>query len=144
MIFSVAGHIDQIKAGGKTQTRRASDRYQVDRLYAVQPRRGAKGIPEGRIYVSNKVREWKPDLSDLPEAAKFARRWREVVAGYPIQRYSARAEGGYTPEEYEDLYERLHPGWTVRWAYYFDFFTVDDLIECGAMKAGEGRDAKRP
>lgn len=144
MIFSVAGHIEQIKAGDKTQTRRASDRYQVDRLYTVQPGRGVKGIPEGRIFIAEKAREWKPDLSDLPPDATFARRWREVEVGYPIRGYNARAEGGYTPEEYEALYETLHPGWTVRWAYYFTFFTVDDLIECGAMKAGEGRDAQRP
>lgn len=134
IIFSVSGHIEQIKAGTKTQTRRDSDRYQVGRLYAVQPRRGAKGIPEGRIYIAEKAREWKPDLSDLPPDARFARRLREVTAGYPIQSYNAKAEGGYTPEMYEALYERLHPGWTWRWAYYFTFFTVDDLIECGVMR----------
>ena len=134
IIFSVSGHIEQIKAGTKTQTRRASDRYQVDRLYSVQPRRACKGIPEGKIYIAEKVREWKPDLSGLPKGARFARRWHEAEAGYPIQGYNAWAEGGYTSEEYEALYERLHPGWTWRWAYYFTFFTVDDLIECGVMR----------
>ena len=137
MIFSVAGHVEQIKAGDKTQTRRASDRYRVGRLYAVQPRRGARGIREGMIYIAEKAREWKPNLSDLPREAHFARRLREVEAGYPIQGYNARAEGGYTPDEYEALYERLHPGWTERWAYIFTFFTVDDLITCGLMKADE-------
>lgn len=142
MIFSLADHIEQIIRGEKTQTRRASDRYMVGRLYAVQPRRGAKGIPDGKIIIGEKIREWKPDLSDLPRAARFARRCREAEAGYPIRGYNARAEGGYTSEEYETLYERLHPGWRERWAYYFTFFTVEDLIECGVMKPGEVRDVQ--
>jgi hypothetical protein len=139
MIFNVEDHIEQIIACTKTQTRRASDRYQVGRLYAVQPCRTCRGIKEGRIFIAMKVREWKPDHSDLPQAARFARRWRGVEAGYHIQDYDARAEGGYTPEEYEALYEGLHPEWTERWAYYFTFSAVDDPTECGAKEPGEAR-----
>lgn len=49
MIFSEADHIQQIKAGTKTMTRRASSRYQECGLYAVQPCRTCRGIPEGMI-----------------------------------------------------------------------------------------------
>jgi len=134
MIFNVADHIEQIKAGTKTQTRRSSDRYQEDKLYAVQPGRGKKGIPEGKIFINFKIREYKPDLGDLPEDAVFERRWREADAGYPIRDWSAEAEGGYTVDEYEALYEAMHPGWTERWCYHFTYFTVEELIECGAVK----------
>ena len=137
MIFSVEDHIEQIKAGTKTQTRRGSGKYQVGKLYAVQPCRTCKGIVEGKVYIGEKVKEWRPDFSDLPKSARFARKWREMEAGYPIRDYNAKAEGGYTPEEYEELYEKMHPGWTERWAYYFSFFTADEIEECTRLSKGE-------
>jgi hypothetical protein len=51
MIFSKSDHIEQIKAGTKTQTRRPTDRYKVGKLYAIQPGRGKPGIPEGKILI---------------------------------------------------------------------------------------------
>lgn len=112
-------------------TRRSSDRYQEDRAYSIQPQRTAKGIPEGKIFISLKKREWKPNLSDLPPEAHFQRSWRQGEAGYPISDWAAELEGGYTPEEFESLYEQLHPNWTERWAYYFSFFDRATLAECG-------------
>ena len=109
MLNIVKHDIEQIKAGTKRQTRRPTDRYQVRKLYAIQPGRGKPGIPEGKIYIGEITREWKPDLSDLPEGreAIFARRWREMEAGYPIKEWAAKEEGGYTSEEFEELYIEL-------------------------------------
>jgi hypothetical protein len=129
MIFGIPGHIEKIIAGKKTQTRRPSDRYGVGRVYAVQPGRGRHGIPDGKIHIVAKIREWKPDLDDLPRAAIFARQWRQAEAGYPIWKLYAQAEGGYTPEEFEELYEEMYPGWTERYAYSFFFVTADELRE---------------
>ena len=100
MIFSIGNHVELIKQGHKTQTRRASDRYQIGKTYAVQPARTEKGIPEGRIMILKKKRE----------------------AGYlPITREDALAEGGYTPAQFETLYDEIHPDWLQRWAYTFMF-----------------------
>jgi len=129
MIFSISDHIEQIKAGTKTQTRRPTARYQESTLYVVQPGRGIKGIPDGRIFIGEKWREHKIH-TDLP-LNSFARRWMELEAGCPISKLNAKAEGGYTPNEYELLYEKMYPGWQERWAYRFSFFTVDQLIEWG-------------
>lgn len=131
MIFSIEGHIQQIIEGKKRMTRRSSDQYQEGKVYAIQPKRTAKGIPEGKIYISMKKKEWKPDLSDIPEDNHFARRWRQMEAGYPIRDWQAKLEGNYTPEEFEELYEKLHPNWQTRYAYLFTFFDTATLIECG-------------
>ena len=130
MIFSKGDHIKQIIEGTKTQTRRSSDRYQVGKLYSIQPSRTEPGIPDGKIYIGVKTKEWKPDLSDLPEDAHFAIGWRKMESGYPILEHNAKAEGGYTSEEYEELYEKMHPNWTERWAYDFAFFTAEEIREC--------------
>ena len=129
MIFSIDDHIKQIIHGTKTETRRPSDRYNKGRLYAVQPCRTCKGISEGKIFIGEKWREWKPYLSDIPEHAKFARDWMKLQAGYPIPPVHAQAEGGYTPFEYEEIYEEMYPDWQERWAYRFHFFTTKELEE---------------
>ena len=79
--------------------------------------------------MAQKIREYKPDLSDLPLHSFFARGWRIMEAGYPITKNNALAEGGYTQFEYEDLYEKMYPGWTERWAYWFRFFSAKELEE---------------
>ena len=105
MIFSVEGHILKIMSGEKTQTRRASDKYKVGNLYSIQAHRGAEGIPDGKILILAKREEIKtPDP-----------RW------YCLLENEAQAEGGYTPEEYEELYEKMHPGWENRHSYLFEY-----------------------
>lgn len=111
MIFSEGDHIEQIKAGTKTQTRRSSDRYEVGKLYAVQPCRTCKGIPDGKILITYKDVEYK---SENPI-------WGHIL------KWQAEAEGGYTPEEYEKLYEKMHPGWEKRYVYLFDYFTTEEM-----------------
>jgi len=137
MIFSIEGHIQKIINDEKLETRRPSGKYKVGKLYAIQPRRGQKGIPDGKIYIGLKIREWKPDLSYLPEDAHFARRWNQYESGYPILEWKAKLEGGYTPEEFEELYEKMYPGWQERWAYNFTFFSKEDLEEIQSSKTTE-------
>ena len=96
-------HVEQIINGTKTQTRRASPRYEVGKTYAVQRCRTCKGIPEGRIKIFKRK----------TECNHFTIGWMD-----------AREEGGYTSEEFERLYNKIHPNWEVRYAYTFRFMTV--------------------
>ena len=126
MIFSIEGHIEKIINGTKTMTRRPTDRYKVGKLYAIQPGRTKKGIPDGKIYVSLKEKEIK---SILNSPSKLANEWHAMEMGYPIREWEAKFEGGYTSEEFEALYEEMYLGWTERWSYYFMFFSAKDLEE---------------
>jgi len=102
MIFSVADHVEQIVKGTKTQTRRAyTSKYWPGKTYAIQPGRGKLADPRGRILITHA--------------------WIESRERNVIHPFDAEAEGGYTPEEYEVLYEKLNPGWGFRWAYEFKF-----------------------
>ena len=109
MIFSVADHIEQIIKGVKTQTRRPTDRYKTFKTYAIQPKRGAKGIPEGRILI---LRKWK----EVNRYGLGKRTWPPIICWN-----HAQAEGGYAPDNYEALYEEMYPDWKERWAYLFQF-----------------------
>lgn len=110
MIFSIGNHIQQIIEGTKTHTRRPTDRYEVGKTYAIQPGRGKFGIPEGRILILSKQYEVKGIGGHPP--------W---PFPYDTSPEEANAEGGYTPEEYEALYEKMYPDWRERWAYKFKF-----------------------
>ena len=104
MIFGVNDHPQKIIEGAKTETRRkasAIERYQCGHSYAIQPKRTAKGISRGRIVILDS--------------------WLEAKNEGVISVQSAKAEGGYTPEEYERLYEKLNPGWSFRAAFKFAF-----------------------
>jgi len=103
MIFNIEGHIEQIVKGTKTQTRRDSDKYEVGKTYAVQLGRGKPGDTRGRILITHKWIETKPYI-------------------HPID---AEAEGGYTVEEYEELYFKLHPNWEKRYCYEFEFWPTE-------------------
>ena len=100
MIFSFNNHIELIKKGQKTQTRRASDRYQVGKSYSIQPRRTAKGISEGIIFILKKEMEICWELISIKDA---------------------KAEGNYTPEDFENLYEKKYPKWVKRYVYIFRY-----------------------
>jgi len=108
MIF-FKNHVEDILKGVKTQTRRSSYRYQVGKLYAIQLCRTCRGIPDGKIKI---IRKWKEE--NPYELGK---------EGYPplISWDDAQAEGGYAPDNYEGLYEKLNPKWRIRWAYEFEF-----------------------
>lgn len=103
MIFSCNCHVKAIVDCLKTQTRRRQVlNYKKGRLYSIQPKRTAKGIPEGKILIIAKVVETREK-------------------DYPISPEDAYAEGGYIPEEYEQLYEKLHPSWQNRTKITFQF-----------------------
>ena len=104
MIFNIADHIEQIIKGLKIQTRRDSIRYEVGKTYAIQPFRTAKADPRGRILITHKWSEEYPKT---------------------IHPYDANVEGGYSVKEYEALYEKIHPGWVIRWVYEFEFIPVE-------------------
>jgi len=112
MIFNILGHIDLIRSGQKTQTRRVNRGiYQVGRDYAVQRKRGVKAEDAIRIKIE---KIWSESES-------------ECILGeyYPdpisISAYDAKQEGGYTPCEYELEFRRAYPNWDgkTRWAFYF-------------------------
>lgn len=102
MIFAVADHIEQIKKGTKTQTRRVAKPnsffYRVAHTYGVRKCRTCKNLPEGRIRI---IKAWFELRQDR------------------ISEADAKAEGGYTPEEYEELFEKMHPKWRSRYCYWF-------------------------
>lgn len=101
MIFSISDHIEMIKSGQKTQTRRQSNFYKVGKTYSVQPGRGKVGISEGRIRISDKR--------------------KEVVFDPVISKEDAWDEGCYMPYVFERLYSDVYPGWQLRWAYTFEY-----------------------
>ena len=101
MIFSISDHIEQIKNGTKTQTRRKSPTYLVGKTYSIQPGRTKPGIPEGRIEITEKREETYLD-------------------GF-ISESDARAEGGYTSGQFETVFKRMYPDWIRRYAYTFKF-----------------------
>jgi hypothetical protein len=125
MIFSLQDHIEQIKAGTKTQTRRPSDRYKVNKVYAIQPGRGKKGIPDGKIFIVAKRMEVKS--SYIPWKKIIDNDISNYVPAYYILQSEAHDEGGYTPREYEKLYEKLYPNWKIRYAYLFRYFPTEIL-----------------
>lgn len=113
MIFALKGHIEQVINGEKTQTRRrckyhSLPRYDIGKTYAIQSGRGKKAIPFGRILITDS----KLETENI-----------RVV----ISEEDAKAEGGYTPQIFEDLFSRMHPGWLARWAYTFEFWSTESI-----------------
>ena len=115
MIFAVKGHVEKVVNDEKTQTRRNSDRYEVGRTYAIQRGRGKSGDSRGRILITHKWRE----EAYTPEA--------EGSVENVISVEDAIAEGGYTPDHYEMLYESMSPFWKTRWAYVFEFWSTGSM-----------------
>jgi len=105
----MADHIEQIKNGTKIQTRRLSSSYLVGKTYSIQPGRRERGIPEGRILITQKRRE-------------------KYLAGF-ISPSDALAEGGYTSGQFETLFMGVYPNWTTRYAYTFEFVPSSSRME---------------
>ena len=135
MIFAAEGHIEMIRNGGlalrgtyvlhpgaiiKTQTRRVNRGYyklEAERKkphktgYAVQRKRGVKGEPDIRIIFDN---IWEESTAEF-------HREDSTVYPIPISKEDAWAEGGYNPEEYEEVFLKLNPKGNrfSRWAFEF-------------------------
>lgn len=104
IIFSVPGHVEKIKAGVKTQTRRVprpNDHLENGVLYkgkqtwyAVGHESGIRGERNGKLigYIL---------IADLS--------LEDVTPTSYISEADAWAEGGYTPEQYENVWRDLNP-----------------------------------
>ena len=124
MIFGVPKHIEMIRNGlyflpsdnlnrpieeriVKTQTRRVNRGiYQIGKDYAVQSKRGVKAEANIRIVIDAIWEEWCDYGGGHP---------------YRILPKNAKAEGGYTREEFEKLFREINPNWDgkKRWAFRF-------------------------
>lgn len=129
MIFNVPGHIDMIRNGlrkhppissipprfyVKTQTRRIKrSYYQIESKrkkphkigYAVQRKRGVKAEQDIRIVMD--------------------RIWHETYfLGFDISKKDALAEGGYTPEQYEKIFQECNKKWNGRRRWVFEFHVI--------------------
>lgn len=124
MIFSGVSpdgekHFDMVLDGSKTRTTRLSERYEVGKDYAIQPKRTKKGAEGHRIVIDEKTFE---TFSDMPNILLDALNKPITKVGtIPISKKDAEKEGGYTPEEFETLFKKLFPKWNglCRWAYEF-------------------------
>ena len=102
----------------KTQSRRPKRGvYQVEAErkkphkigYAVQRKRGVKAEPDIRII--------------------FDRIWHETYfLGFCISVEDAWAEGGYTPKEYEKVFQELNPKFKGRRRWAFKFHVIEVRI----------------
>ena len=121
MIFNVPEHIDMIRNGTKTQTRRAkrghykleSERKNPHEIgYAVQRKRGAKGEPDIRIVM---------DYIGLENPIC----WLNGKPKWSIAYKDALAEGLYDPIEYEKVFKKLNPKWSGFFRYAFEFHVIE-------------------
>lgn len=139
MIFAVKGHITMIRNGllqyhllsdnlnrpaeqriVKTETRRPKRGiYQVGKDYAVQRKRGVKAESDIRI-VMDKI--WKEE----PQGFLVANDDHMYPGEMTITKESAWAEGGYTPEGFENIFSEVSPKWDgwKRWAFKFHVVEV--------------------
>ena len=115
MIFNIPGHIDLIRGGKKTQTRRLNrGMYQVGRDYAVQSKRGVKAESDIRIVID-----------EIGEEKGYA---GVLFPGHiEISSRDATAEGDYDSyAEYEVAFKKAYPKWDGkrRWAFRFHVIGV--------------------
>ena len=122
MIFNVPDHIDMIRNGQKTQTRRVNRGiYQVGRDYAVQRKRGVKAEKDIRIVID---RIWSEISYDyfcknfyvMPSNTKFM----------PVTFTDANNEGYWSSFSFEEAFKKLDPKWDrkTRWAYAYHVVKV--------------------
>ena len=116
MIFSKK-HIEMIKAGIKTQTRRKSNVYVPGQAYTIQPGRGKRGITDGVIVITRKRIEYNLERYLQPSPVSFR--------AHMLSHSDAEAEGSYTQAEYEKLYSLMYKNWEIRYAYTFVYVEVD-------------------
>ena len=128
MIFSGVSpdgrkHFDMVLDGTKTRTTRLSDRYQLGKDYAIQPKRTKKGMEGYRMVIDKKTKE-APDF------------WVGDYPNWSTSYKDAKAEGGYMPEEFEEVFRKLHPKWDgkERWAYEFHVVTIAELTNLKRME----------
>jgi len=113
MIFAVPGHIDKIREGAKTQTRRLNRGiYHIGNDYAVQRKRGVKAESDIRI-VMDTIREEKAGLGYI------------LPCDIEISFRDAQEEGGYEAFEYEHEFKKAYPKWDGQKRWRFKFHVVE-------------------
>lgn len=125
MIFNVPGHIDMIRKGQKTQTRRLNRGvYHVGRDYAVQRKRGVNAEKNIRIMMD------KIEVEGMTEYHAAVLLSQHGI-GHPISQAhiskgDAWAEGNYTPSLYESDFIKAYPKWDgwSRWVFNFHVIEV--------------------
>lgn len=140
IIFAVPGHIEKIKSGEKTQTRRAWRegmkvdpyaqevrvngrlRYAVGKMYAVIPKRGQKGV--GWVKIKRVWCEYHRRAERI-ECADENIHLPPIFRRNPIIKEYALAEGEYTPEEYEALWDKLNPNYPYICRLAIEFMWVE-------------------
>ena len=129
MIFSIRGHIDMIRKGEKTQTRRVNRGiYQEWKDYAVQQKRGVKAEIDIRIVMDD---IWVERCKN-----------RVDCKGHPLDPCifieDAQAEGGYTPNEYEREFKKAYPAWDSNWRWVYEFHVLEVKTDKEMIRKGEG------
>jgi len=117
MIFNVPGHIEMIRNGKKTQTRRGNRGiYKVGKDYAIQCKRGVKAEQDIRIVIYAIWPEFRDEEPD-----------RVNMKIMPLSERDAWAEGEYGVEQYEIMFRELNPKWDMRkrWAFKFHVIEVE-------------------
>lgn len=133
MIFSGVNqegkkHFDMMLDSSKTRTTRLSDKYQVGKDYAIQPKRTKKGVEGYRMVIDKKWQElplkWKKIIENGGVNQKSI---LHPIKYFPISEEDAKAEGGYLPDEFEETFRKLFPKWDggERWAYEFHVIEVE-------------------
>jgi hypothetical protein len=113
MIFNVPRHIEMIRNGTKTQTRRLNRGvYQVGRDYAVQCKRGVKAEEDIRIVMDRIWEEKGGDGILFPQNIE-------------ISFHDTLAEGDYgSYAEYEVAFKKAYPKWDGKRRWAFRFHTI--------------------
>ena len=115
MIFNIPGHIEMIRNGAKTQTRRINRGvYQIGRDYAVQSKRGAMAEEDIRIVI-DAIR------IETGKAVSISRSGREYANATEIciTKKDAWDVGNYIPSLYESDFRKAYPKWSgwIRWVF---------------------------
>lgn len=118
MIFAIPGHIEMIRHGTKTQTRRLNRGiYQVGRDYAVQRKRGVKAETDIRIVMD--------EIWEEVEAERIKDVYSQWMGGISISAKDALAEGGYAPGEFEYAFANTYPKWDGKCRWVFEFHVIE-------------------
>lgn len=124
MIFAVPGHIEQIRAKIKYETRRLNIyHYKVGHKYSVQPTRTSPGIPDMKIFITDIWKECIIPKNERPYTIVDEDGYT-VNLIHMISEEDAIAEGNYTPENYERLFRKINPHWDGKYRWVIKFKPV--------------------
>jgi hypothetical protein len=121
MIFNVPGHIEMIRDGTKTQTRRLNRGiYQVERDYAVQRKRGVKAESDIRIVMDEiwseiSYENLQKNFYEMPPNTHLM----------PVTLRDANSEGYVSSSAFEEAFRELNPKWDRKGRWVFKFHAIE-------------------